>query len=333
MRTLLPLLGLAFLAATPRFAAADFSAPSLLDFGNTVVTNSSSQTLTLQGSSGRTMVTGMTITGSTRFSFDPPVAVPFDLPPAGMSFTMLFSPTGRGNQQATLTITSDDPAGPKTVTLKGRGVAPVIGTLETLNFGDVTLPGSADRVLRISNSTTDVGQVLSVTGCSFTGPDSASFSIASGSFPLFISPGSFSDVTVRFSPVAAGSKSATAHVTSNDPLTLDRTVSLSGNGIGPAAVASDEVARFALAPPTPNPSAGGTELVFSLPGAADAKLEVFDVAGHRVRSLVRELRPAGRQSVWWDGCDDRGSAVHGGHYFVRLAAAGRTATVRLALLR
>ena len=328
------LLGLALLVVTPRFVAADLGAPSLLDFGNTIVASSLSQTFTLQNTAGIT-VTGMTITGSTRFSFDPPVDVPFFIHSTSRSFTMLFSPTGRGNQQATLTITSDDPDGPETVMLKGNGVAPVISTVATLNFGDVTLPGSADRVLRIYNSTTDPGQTLSVWGCSFSGPDSTSFSysIASGSLPLNIYPGNYSDITVRFSPTATGSKSATAHVASNDPLTPDKTVSLSGNGVAPVAVSSGGVTGFALAPPTPNPSAAGTELTFSLPAAAATTLDVFDAAGHRVRSLMRAVQPAGRQSVRWDGRDDRGDAVHGGLYFVRLVAAGRTATARLALLR
>jgi hypothetical protein len=334
MRILLPLLGLALLVATPRFATANLGAPALLDFGNTIVTFSSSQTFTLQNTAGIT-VTGMTITGSTRFSFDPPVDVPFLIHSTSRSFTMLFSPTGRGVQQATLTITSDDPDGPETVTLRGRGVAPVISTVATLNFGDVTLPGSADRVLAISNITSDAGQMLSVWGISFSGPDSASFSysIANGSLPLNISPGNYSTITVRFTPTATGSKSATAHVMSNDPLTYDKTVALSGNGIGPAAVSSGAVTGFALASPTPNPSAASTELTFSLPDAAAATLDVFDVAGHRVRSLVREVQPAGRQSVRWDGRDDHGGAVHAGLYFVRLVAAGRTGTVRLALLR
>ena len=103
--------------------------------------------------------------------------------------------------------------------------------------------------------------------------------------------------------------------------------------VAPVAVSSGGVAGFALAPPTPNPSAASTELTFSLPAAAAATLDVFDVAGPRVRSLVREVQPAGRQSVRWDGRDDRGGAVHGGLYFVRLVAGGRTATARLALLR
>ena len=48
------------------------------------------------------------------------------------------------------------------------------------------------------------------------------------------------------------------------------------------------------------------------------RLELFDLAGRRVRSLVSGVLPAGEVSREWDGRDEAGHGVHPGVYFVRL---------------
>ncbi|MBM4118781.1 hypothetical protein FJ251_13815 [bacterium] len=58
----------------------------------------------------------------------------------------------------------------------------------------------------------------------------------------------------------------------------------------------------------PNPFNPATALKFSLREEAAVSVFVTDVQGRRVRSLVvRESRPAGEQSLAWDGRDDRGA--------------------------
>ncbi len=78
----------------------------------------------------------------------------------------------------------------------------------------------------------------------------------------------------------------------------------------------------------PNPFTGGTLLRFSLPAQAHATLEVFDVAGRRVATLVDGPTPAGSHSVRWD------AAQHdAGCYFARLRADGSSAITRLVIVR
>ena len=91
--------------------------------------------------------------------------------------------------------------------------------------------------------------------------------------------------------------------------------------------------RLALAPPWPNPVPGGAELTFALPQAGPASLKIYDGQGRRIRTLVSGDRPAGRQSVHWDGRDDGGRAAESGVYFARLDAAGRALDVRFAMTR
>ncbi|HTR96572.1 MAG TPA: FlgD immunoglobulin-like domain containing protein [Candidatus Acidoferrales bacterium] len=90
---------------------------------------------------------------------------------------------------------------------------------------------------------------------------------------------------------------------------------------------------FALAPARPNPAPGGSAIAFSLPKAGAAQLVVYDLAGARVRTLLDGARPAGSETIAWDGRDDGGRDVRPGAYFVRLQFEGRTLTERLVLMR
>lgn len=77
-------------------------------------------------------------------------------------------------------------------------------------------------------------------------------------------------------------------------------------------------ARLALAQNSPNPFNPRTEIAFSLPARGLVTLTVFDLAGRRVRMLVRDELESGRHRVRWDGRDDGGAPVSSGTYLYRL---------------
>lgn len=68
----------------------------------------------------------------------------------------------------------------------------------------------------------------------------------------------------------------------------------------------------------PNPLSGSTTIVYDVPASADVEVSIFDVAGKRVRTLVREPQAAGRQQAGWDRRDDRGTLVAAGTYFYQV---------------
>jgi hypothetical protein len=84
-------------------------------------------------------------------------------------------------------------------------------------------------------------------------------------------------------------------------------------------------------PPRPNPSAGAVHFAFDLPKAAPVRLEVFDLSGRRVASLLSGPVEAGRHDVVWQagGMTDRFMA---GLFYVRFATPGLTRVARLVLL-
>lgn len=83
----------------------------------------------------------------------------------------------------------------------------------------------------------------------------------------------------------------------------------------------------------PNPFNPRTEVRFELAEATRVRVDVHDVRGRLVRTLVDENRPSGPHAVMWDGTDRTGSSVASGTYFLRLAAGDRVETRKVALLK
>ena len=65
----------------------------------------------------------------------------------------------------------------------------------------------------------------------------------------------------------------------------------------------------------------------------DRSLQVFDVAGRLVTTLVNEPRGAGRYSATWNGVDASGARVGSGVYFYRLSAGNGSLTRKMVLLK
>lgn len=84
----------------------------------------------------------------------------------------------------------------------------------------------------------------------------------------------------------------------------------------------------------PNPFNAGTTIPLQIAGDASRMvcLEIFDVLGRSVRTLMSESASAGNHSLFWDGRDDRGSIVSSGVYFARLRVDGQAQQVRSMVL-
>jgi len=68
----------------------------------------------------------------------------------------------------------------------------------------------------------------------------------------------------------------------------------------------------------PNPASGSIEIQFAMPTSGMAKVDIFDVAGRRVKRIVDERRAPGNSTASWDGRDNSGKRVASGTYFVRV---------------
>jgi len=79
----------------------------------------------------------------------------------------------------------------------------------------------------------------------------------------------------------------------------------------------------------PNPFSNETQIRFVLPTASDVRVDVHDVRGRRVASRHYDKLASGEQSIELDWRGHHGAALSSGLYFVRVSAAGRSATRKL----
>ena len=89
---------------------------------------------------------------------------------------------------------------------------------------------------------------------------------------------------------------------------------------------------FALGQNYPNPFNPSTIIPYQLPMAAHVRLEVFNLLGQRLATLVDGVRSAGVHMVQWDATDAAGRAVGAGVYIYRLSVGDQTATRRMVLV-
>jgi DNA-binding beta-propeller fold protein YncE len=81
-----------------------------------------------------------------------------------------------------------------------------------------------------------------------------------------------------------------------------------------------------------NPSRGEVHIEYAVGPDGQARLEVFDVAGTRVRLLMDGRVAVGAGAASWDGRDERGRSVPAGRYFVRLVTHAATRTRSIILM-
>ena len=90
---------------------------------------------------------------------------------------------------------------------------------------------------------------------------------------------------------------------------------------------------FALADNYPNPFNPETTIKYALPEAVDVRLDIYNMLGQMVRTMVAENQSPGRYVVRWDATDNSGSDLSTGIYFYRLRAGEFLETKKMLLLK
>jgi hypothetical protein len=102
--------------------------------------------------------------------------------------------------------------------------------------------------------------------------------------------------------------------------------------IGGGAGVIAESHSWQLGPVVPNPFRYGTSIGYSVPQASHVTIEIYNVNGQLVTTLIDSGVGAGRYSVMWSGEDAGGEAVARGVYFCRMQAGQFAATTKVVLL-
>jgi len=89
---------------------------------------------------------------------------------------------------------------------------------------------------------------------------------------------------------------------------------------------------YALRDNYPNPFNPETTIKYELPAAGDVRLEVYNMLGQVVTTLVDKQQAAGRYVFLWQGTNDNGNSVGSGIYFYRIQVGSEFQSVRKMLL-
>ncbi len=91
--------------------------------------------------------------------------------------------------------------------------------------------------------------------------------------------------------------------------------------------------QFALHQNYPNPFNPNTDVKFDLPVDCRVRLEIFNILGQKVVTVIDEDMKAGYRSVAWNGNDQSGRQVSSGVYFYKLTAGDNIFTKKMMMLK
>ncbi len=96
----------------------------------------------------------------------------------------------------------------------------------------------------------------------------------------------------------------------------------------------DDGAKNMLAHAVPNPFNPVTKIAYSIREAGSVTIDVYNVAGKIVRTLLQSELDAGTQGfVVWDGTDDAGAKCASGVYFYRMNTPNFTESHKMVMLK
>lgn len=149
---------------------------------------------------------------------------------------------------------------------------------------------------------------------------------------IIVPPQSFLQLNVRFIPTQGGtfSKSLTLNTDATTPTIV---VDL----VGEANLVSNDdniqQAITALKGNFPNPFNPSTEIAYSLKETGKVKIEIYNLKGQLVKTLVNDTMPQGDHTITWNGKDQRGHGVSSGVYLYKMQVGSYTSTKKMMLMK
>ena len=198
--------------------------PSSVNFNNVNVGSTGTATITLSNPGNANTVISQATASGTGFSLSG-LALPATIAAGGStSFTAKFSPTAKGSASGNISIRSNAPGSPATITLSGAGVqAQLTANPSSASFGSVITGNSNSQPITLTNGG---NASLTITQANVTG---ASFSTTGLPLPNTIAAGGSTTFNVMFAPTTAGSVSGSVSLVSDAPGS-PLAIALSGTG-------------------------------------------------------------------------------------------------------
>ena len=199
-----------------------------LNFGSVSVGANSTQTLMITNSGNATLTVTREAVSGPGFSLSRASQLIGISDGQTVPLTVRFAPQTGGGATGILTLVSDAPTSPLTISLSGNGVSAANPQLSinptSINFNHVTVGSSSQQPVALTNT----GNVnLTITQVA---PSGAAFSVSGIATPLTLTPGQNSSFSVKLAPSGTGTVTGSVTITSNANGS-PATISLLGAGV------------------------------------------------------------------------------------------------------
>ena len=208
----------------------------------------------------------------------------------------------------------------------GNVINPIAGVSSTeLDLGTVGMSGVASARFNLINLG---NQILA-----------GNISVSEGFFlnttPSFtINPFQNNEYIVTFTSTTPGTYNGNITINTNDPnnseITINLTVTVSG-------VNEEDMVNTPLITRLkgnyPNPFNPETKINFDLKDNSNVSIEIFNIRGQKVKTLINEQLNKGQHSVIWNGKDADNRSVASGIYFYRMSSENYSATGKMLLMK
>lgn len=214
-----------------------------------------------------------------------------------------------------------------------------------INAARTSVPLAYNGVVPSRNSMSIYGTNLTIDGK--TVAEGAVIEVFSGNGTAY-GHGVYSDGLLKFTPIYGNDGSATDYPKEGDQLTIH----IDGQPVYPQLTFIGEgervaVARFSSEPGGngviplsfsleqnyPNPFNPTTNISFSIPSDQHVTLEIYNVIGQRIKTLLDGFITKGNYTIEWNSEDENGEQVSSGMYFYRLTAGDVVYSKKMTLLK
>jgi hypothetical protein len=203
--------------------------PTSVSFGTIVDGTNGSQTITLKNNGTASLTISQATVSGSGFTISGLTVPATVVAGASTTFSAVFTPTGSGAVNGSISLTNNAPSSPLTIALSGTA-ATATGLLganpASYNFGNVLVGSNGTQTITLTNSG---NASVTISAATATG---AGFSLTGLSVPLTLNAGQNTTLTATFTPTSAATASGSLSIVSNasgSPLAIP----LTGTGVQP----------------------------------------------------------------------------------------------------
>jgi hypothetical protein len=198
--------------------------PSSVSFGSVVDGNVNSQPIILKNTGAASLTISQDSVTGAGFSVTG-LSAQTIAPGSGISFSAVFAPTSAGSVSGSISVTTNAPGSPATISLSGTGTTTTLSlgaSPTSLSFASTNVGSNSSLAVTLTNNG---NSNITISGVNST---NAAFTTNGAGAGTILTPGQVATLNVVFTPTAAGSASGTVTVASN--ATSVPAISVSGTG-------------------------------------------------------------------------------------------------------